>query len=289
MCRLVLMNAAAATLFTPDELARFFQELENAQGGDGNGIAALWPERANVRMSKGLKLTAPAAARKVKAAVAQKAEWVLYHTRLATAGSKISRNCHPFQHGKLLLAHNGHDFERARLGHSIGVTDSECLALLWSRLHLPLDELADTDGVFVGFFGERPFVVKGDASSDLVVAVAANCGAILFASELPSAYHEHFDQVIRISSSFFWNGTAALDIAALLRRQTYRKPPLIGSSAVERVTSSVPITHQQQLPKKRITLENLHTYFFPQREENASSSDEQVALPTPSVSAEPTE
>src|SRR5690348_5634487 len=98
MCRLMLLNAAAVRLFSPRELVAVLQELEASLGGDGNGVAALWPATARVKVRKGLTLTPDATARTIEGFVQQGAEWLLYHARMATAGPRTARNCHPFRH-----------------------------------------------------------------------------------------------------------------------------------------------------------------------------------------------
>lgn len=285
------MNAAATRLFAPDELSAFFQDLEDLQGGDGNGTAALWPEDGKVKVSKGITLTAAAAAKKVKSFAEQEAEWLLYHTRFATGGPKSSRNCHPFQHGKLTLAHNGHDFEIGHLGHSIGVTDSECLALLWARLSIPLEDLILVSGVFIGFFDGMPFVVKGESYSDLVVAVAEDCGAVLFASELPRVYRDHFDRVIEIGSPFVWDGQAALNLVAVPRRprQVVTKVYKGKQSEAGVVVYSAPARQFTQPQKERITMDDLRAHFLSPQRKDEAPSDEQNALSPASPPADPAE
>ena len=145
---------------------------------------------------------------------------MLFHTRRASSSGIANAHCHPFRAGSLVLAHNGHDPTFARLGRSRQMTDSECLATAWARLHLPVTELAQRSGVFMGFQQAAPFVIKGSRFSDLLAAWQQETGALLFASELPALLDKGiFDQVVMINR-IEWCGRE-LD-ASTLDAQPYR-------------------------------------------------------------------
>lgn len=220
MCRLALMNANILQVLSQQELADVFSTLEQAQGGHGNGCAALWQETAHVKIRKGLSLSANKAAQHLSSFAQAGADWMLYHTRWASSGRKTSQNCHPFQSGNVTLAHNGHDWTWARLGRQLGITDSECITRIWGRLALPLDTLMEASGVFLGFQGAFPFVVKTQSYTDLVLAVHHKTGALLFISQLPPAYVDRFDEVIDLGR-FTWLGVSPLDLKSLPRLQRY--------------------------------------------------------------------
>ncbi len=209
MCRLALMNRAAIDLLGAD-VASFFAGLESTQGGDGNGIAALWSKTGEVKIRKGLTFTTAQAAAKVAAYATSGADWVLFHTRRATSGGKTTRHCQPFQSGQLVLAHNGHAYVWHKLGASLGISDSECITRVWSRLDIPLAALEDVEGVFLGFHYGYPFVIKGGFYDALTVSVQEKTGAILFASELDESLRLRFDHTIE-AGRFLWSG-GALDI-----------------------------------------------------------------------------
>jgi hypothetical protein len=226
MCRLVLCNVA--TLRHLEEqfetaqaaLSVFFEELEESNGGHGNGVAALWMEQPpTTRFRKGRRLTVEQAATLLCTWAAEGAGWFLFHTRLASAAPIASRHCHPFQAGDLVLAHNGHDRQWAALGQAATeeLTDSEVITRTWDALQLPLAALQEVRGVFVGFQAGQPFAIKGSPWSELVAAHTPT-GAILFASELPAWVEDSFPQVVKVGTCV-WTG-GPLDLAAL------RRPPL---------------------------------------------------------------
>lgn len=204
MCRLALMNRAAIFLLDT-ELAALFARLERSMGGDGNGLAALWSETGAVKIHKGLTITTAQAAAKAAAYADGGADWVLFHTRLATSGERTSRSCHPFKSGQLVMAHNGHSHVWHMLGASIGISDSECITRMWSRLRLPLASLEDVEGVFLGFHSGSPFVVKGRFYDDLTVSLHEETGAVLFASELDWPFCRLFDHTVE-AGRLHWSG-----------------------------------------------------------------------------------
>jgi hypothetical protein len=238
MCRLVLCNAAslrhleAVFESAPDALSLCFWELEQSNGGHGNGVAALWMgTQPTTRVRKGRRLKVEQAAAQLCTWAAQGADWFLFHTRLASAAPIASRHCHPFQSGDLVLAHNGHDRQWAELGQEAAeeLTDSEAVTRTWDALQLPPSALTQVRGVFVGFHAGRPFAVKGSPWSELVAAQTPG-GAVLFASELPTWLEEVFPKVVEVGTCAWIGGP--LDLEAL------RRPPL--PTQGERLWSTIP-------------------------------------------------
>jgi hypothetical protein len=199
MCRLALMNRQAVH-FLRFYLDYVFGHLEGALGGDGNGVAGLWVDHGTTKVRKGVKFTAAQAAACVQKYADQGADWLLFHTRRATSSVVADQHCHPYQAGRLVMAHNGHDEHFAELGRAVGISDSECIARAWANMRFPLSALATRSGVFIGFAQNYPFVVKGQHSGDLLAAWHEGTGSILFASELPPWLPEVFDQVVEIST-----------------------------------------------------------------------------------------
>jgi hypothetical protein len=68
---------------------------------------------------------------------------------------------------------------------------------------MPLEFLEDVSGVWVGFHGNLPFVVKGAAYSDLILAMQEK--AWIFASELPDPVRDMFSDVEDLRA-FTWTG-----------------------------------------------------------------------------------
>lgn len=263
MCQLALMNANILQICSLQDLADLFAQLEKALGGHGNGCAALWQKTERVKISKGMHVTTSASAKYLVTAAQAGADWLVFHTRLASCERQISQNCHPFQAGKVTLAHNGHDRVWANLGSHLGITDSECITRMWGRIPLPIESLQEADGVFVGFHGSRPFVVKGQSYRNLVLAVNHEVGALLFVSHLPQAYRTRFDEVIEIGR-FTWLGATPLDLRAIPRCRQYgypsrRKTSSRGATPLEE--SLLPAVDHMRTEAAEFTIEELRAYI----------------------------
>ncbi len=217
MCRVLLLNREAI-LFLGRDLDLLLCHLEKRLGGDGNGIGLLWQETERVNVRKGLHFHARQAAGELRFAARQGADWGLFHTRRATSGGVCPHACHPFQHGRMVLAHNGHDDLFALLGAvpKKKRSDSAALAKYWAKQHLPIALLAGRRGVFLGFHDNRPFVVKGQAARDLVLAWHEESGALVFVSELPEELRQRFDLCIDVGR-ITWQGDL-LDFSTIERR-----------------------------------------------------------------------
>ena len=224
MCRLALFNRAALQLLGRQPLEALLLDLETHLGGDGNGIAALWQTTGKIKVRKSVHLSAKAAAGELCWHQKLGADWGLFHTRLATSAPVCQHTCHPFRHGDLVLAHNGHDELYAHIGRQTRKkrSDSEAIAEYWAKRHLPIPALADRPGVFLGFADNQPFVVKGQTSRDLVLAWQQATGALLFVSELPAALTSTFDEVIQVGK-LIWQGEP-LDLSAVERRPLQVSP-----------------------------------------------------------------
>ncbi len=226
MCRLALFNRQAiALLENGGALDTILKQLECSFGGHGNGVAALWSSTGRVKVQKGVTLSTAEASRVLSCAATRGADWMLFHTRRASSSAIADQHCHPFRVGQLTLAHNGHDLDFARLGRSVGITDTECIAKTWSRLHIPLAALDGCTGVFIGFQSGAPFVVKGSRSSDLIAAWHRETGAVLFASELPTWMVEGvFDQVMEVRRlAWFGRGLDRVTLDAVPYRPLVRE------------------------------------------------------------------
>lgn len=77
-----------------------FTVLEKRLGGDGNGMALL----KSGKVIKGTKMDVGYLAEKA----ADQDEPILFHTRLASVGGKVSELCQPFAIDPMVICHNGH-------------------------------------------------------------------------------------------------------------------------------------------------------------------------------------
>lgn len=197
MCRLCLFNGPTVDYLERTLLEYHFDALEQLQGGDGMGVAALWPN-GDTRLHKGLEMTPAEAAYHICKWRESGAEWFIFHTRLASCGNKSTRNCHPFKLKGTVMAHNGTalDFKPED-----GCTDSENVLRIMKYGRLGLDFLNDVPGVFIGFQDGKPFVRKGGASSSLKLLRTGD--AVLFTSDAPSLIADCFETVAVLGKHCF--------------------------------------------------------------------------------------
>lgn len=200
MCRLALFNYAGAEYIEAYYgLERFFQYLEDMNGGDGNGIAVLRDGRFTIK--KGVYFTPKEAAEEL---LRKEFTWAIFHTRLASAGSVRDSNCHPFRRGRYILAMNGTEHGFSAIADAMGgITDTEAILITLHRLRLPVEALLGMSSVFIGFDGYTPFVVRGSWGS-LQLQHNKDWGAVIFASEFPVT--EGFEEVYDLPRPFLWKG-----------------------------------------------------------------------------------
>lgn len=151
-------------------LEDWFDELEEHMGGHGNGVAALFPD-GSFKYLKGVHLSTAFAVETLQQWYAEDATHFLFHTRMASAGSICTANCHPHVCGETLLIHNGHDglmpTVATRYGYqpSADATDTEAAAFL-ANMFGP-ESLKPYGGNFLGFYQGKPFCIVGDSFWDL--------------------------------------------------------------------------------------------------------------------------
>ena len=181
MCRLAIMNVKGwETIDKEYGVIQFFTDLERLQGGDGNGFAVMKRDGTTV-IEKGLNMKIKELVDKI--CEIDGPEWILFHTRMASAGSKCDANCHPFQFEDTVCAMNGTEHMFASIGKMWGTTDTEAGLRTMAMTKMPLPEsFLLMHSVFVGFHEKKPFVVY-PGSGDL--EVINDNGAMVFASRIP--------------------------------------------------------------------------------------------------------
>lgn len=255
MCRLALFNRASVETIqighgdAETALALLFAQLDKSMGGHGIGVAALWQARNRIATRKSVKLSPELAAKQIMRYHKQGADWFLFHTRYASAGSVCDGNCHPFQTQHYLLAMNGHDNEYAMLGRRCvpELTDTETIAKIAEALDYYPSDLSYFSGVFIGWHKRQfakpawfPFVTKG-AYGSLGAAQSAD-GSLFFASEMPDWFSKVFENAVGRLDKLDWSAHQEIDIskhvyiAPTVKQPT--KPASISASIAVQTTSN---------------------------------------------------
>jgi hypothetical protein len=186
MCRLALINKEGMEYIEKTYgVKKFFNYLENSQGGHGNGICLI-KNSSIVTLKKGVRFTN----RKVVNLINKTDfDWCIYHTRLASIGSKTNKNCHPFKIGNKVLAMNGTENDYKLIAKKLDITDTEAILKVSNALKIDLvDFVRDLESVFIGFNNGKVFCTGGKHSS-FKLKVVQEDNALIFASEFPSVFN----------------------------------------------------------------------------------------------------
>lgn len=166
MCRLFIANQRDYYLYDKSHgILKLMKHLENTCGGHGNGYALVKNGKI-IAYDKGQALTNEAIYHKIKGV--KDWDYALYHTRIASVGTRSDSNCHPFVHENSAIAMNGTVYDFYDIAEVLEKTDTELIFKLVRDLK-PLKTthaLASIGAIFVGFSKGKPYAVKG--SGDLV-------------------------------------------------------------------------------------------------------------------------
>lgn len=163
MCRLAYIPGHAKLGYK--KMVAFFDHLQCAFGGDGNGYVAVSPTGETIS-NKGVKLSNQQIVSVVYHLI-RKGWSVYYHTRKISVGWAEDKQCHPFKiSGKLFngyLCHNGTWSQGATLASYLQVgSDTAALAKVIGKFGITLAEkegLFPSSGVFLIYgnsIGEKP-------------------------------------------------------------------------------------------------------------------------------------
>lgn len=181
MCRLALFNREGMNFIEEDYgLENFISYLDTSFGGHGMGYS-LMLDGEIVKTRRGLRLTPVEVAKDM---FYYEFDWAIFHTRLASMGSKLTRNCHPFTRGNTVLAMNGTERDMSPIATMLDTTDTEAILRTAKALRIDIKEFVKQfKSVFIGFDDGLPFVATNGTYSDLVTYNKNDI--VIFASEFP--------------------------------------------------------------------------------------------------------
>lgn len=201
MCRLVLMNKQGEKeIDRRYGLDNFLKYLEKSLGGDGNGFVAVKNKKV-VSYSKGINLEVRDIAKQLKNT---EYDWAIFHTRLATVGSKSDRNCHPFVKGGNIIAMNGTEDSVSFLSDAKDITDTEAILDIMNKYNLRIAALTNLTSTFVGFQKGEPFMVANNTRK-IMLLYNKEKDAIIFASEFPKNLRKN---IYEFKDYYVWNNEA---------------------------------------------------------------------------------
>lgn len=182
MCRVALFDEAGEDFIkTYMTTSGFLSWLEKDCGGHGNGLVLIKDNKI-IFFKKGLKYSTDEIERKLRTT---RYDWALFHTRIASFGEVSDDNCHPYVHGRKVLAMNGTESWFKGPAKMLNTTDTEAVMLTALAFNKDLISVCrDTcSSTFIGF-DKKPFVVSKDSEYS-GIKLSSKCKGTLFASNLP--------------------------------------------------------------------------------------------------------
>lgn len=185
MCRVALLSKNGFKKLDKEYgVVDFFNFLERQCGGHGNGFALVKDSKI-LYAAKGLKLTNEEI---YKFSKNKSWDYLIYHTRISSAGTVNDANCHPFWNKKksLLLCMNGTEGGFAALGRKMNKTDTELIFDNINSKIIRTDDLLALSANYIGFEDGNVFVVNNNRMNCL--EFYEDSDSLILASSFPKDY-----------------------------------------------------------------------------------------------------
>lgn len=211
MCRLILMNKNGEKEIEKNYgLSNYLKYLEDSFGGHGNGVALLRKGKITY-LNKGINLSVKEIANVIRK---RAYDWCIFHTRLASVGSKSDKNCHPFIIGNEVMAMNGTERTEQLLTSAQDITDTEAILKVKEKFNLEIPVLQNLNSIFVGFSKGKPYVVANN-TYNIKLMYRKNDNSVVFASNFPDKMKKN---IYNAKNSFIWNDEE-IDMSNFKRRK----------------------------------------------------------------------
>jgi len=178
-------------------LTNFLSYLEQSFGGHGNGVSLLRDGKV-VCLQKGVNLTVKEISNIIRK---KNYDWCIFHTRLASVGSKSDKNCHPFMIGTEVMAMNGTERTEKLLTKVKDITDTEAILSVKEKFNLEIPALKHLSSIFVGFSKGKPYIVANN-THNIKLLYKKKENTIIFASEFPDKLKKN---IYAAKEAFVWN------------------------------------------------------------------------------------
>lgn len=201
MCRLFLSNKKAVKMIDKRYgILKYLDSLEKSCGGHGNGFI-LVKDGKMIFALKGVEL------KNEKVIIALKKikyDWIIYHTRVASAGSKKDANCHPYwnESNTFALAMNGTVRDVGNLAKDIDITDTDMIFRMINKKLIDVEAVKNVVPNFIGFKDSKVWACSNGYSNGL--KFIDKDGALAIASEFPTEFFKDYETM---EDGFWWEGT----------------------------------------------------------------------------------
>lgn len=182
MCRLAIMNKSGFDMLEKKIGAlKYFDFLEKQCGGHGNGLAISNGKRV-ILMKKGLEYTNKMIVDDILKM--KNFKYIIYHTRVSSAGKISTPNCHPFLKNHMCLCMNGTETSFAMLGRAIDKTDTELILDYLLATNQSPDVLRSLTANYMGFNNGKAFFINNGGMRELEMIIEGN--AFVVGSSFPN-------------------------------------------------------------------------------------------------------
>lgn len=184
MCRLAMFNKQFMEKAGREQLLTFLDQLEKSNGGHGNGFALI--DKGRVRFfHKSITLANRQIVNMAFSSEDNLPDWLIYHTRIASAGSKKDDNCHPYINTSrnFLACMNGTVTSFGSMAKILDITDTELMFRNIDAFNIPIDTLLEFSPRWLGLKDGKVFAVN--PSNGGLQYYNDEDGCIAIASEKP--------------------------------------------------------------------------------------------------------
>lgn len=186
MCRLLFMDKEGYNDLGENKTFELMCYLEKRLGGHGNGLLLI-KNNDIIYYKKGVKYKPEDAIIDINE---YNADYILWHTRLASVGEVNNKNCHPFvtKDNTFALMMNGTERQIGAFSNILNKTDTELIFDLINNYNLDISVLRQLSSNFIGYQkGIGTFVVNNAGLEYLI-----NKGFVI-ASEFPNEWYQKYD------------------------------------------------------------------------------------------------
>ena len=185
MCRLFMADKKFIMNEGMNKVLSFLDHLERECGGDGNGYALIKNGKC-IELNKAVTLDNQDIVLRIFEEGVDY-DWIIYHTRVASAGSIKNENCHPYGTKNFVLAMNGTVSSFSDLAEDYDTTDTEMIYRFVKSANLDVKILRHLSAKFIGLQNGKVYATNPDSYYGGLEFIQDENGTCI-ASSFPSKY-----------------------------------------------------------------------------------------------------
>lgn len=203
MCRLFMCDKKFLMTEGVNKIINALDRLEKECGGDGNGYALVKDGKV-VEHAKGKELTNIEIVLNLYDDIEKESlkdiDWLIYHTRVASAGSIKDENCHPYVDidNNFVLAMNGTELTFSDLAEDFDCTDTEMIFNMINKCNYDSSILRHLSPKFIGLQNGKVYATNPDTYYGGLQFIQDERGTCI-ASSFDVSYHAK-----KMKTSYSW-------------------------------------------------------------------------------------